>query len=221
MDEKMRPKCLMEQSLPPDRTIERTNWLQDDQNGAEKAPRAFKRHQNRMNIDHIVLQIMLARITDFADSLYRFICRATRATKFQTKHASLLHVQASKHISPGGGPSSKIYTYIYIYIYIYLFIYTYLVHAKNACFLPVFHFSVCYPFSTSGEAWSDRFFFFSFSAPFVFVPCFPLGGSGTLWSLNFTNLAASSFPNENLTKSLHFGSILLPHVPGQMWNCTA
>ena len=211
----------MEQSLPPDRTIERTNWLQDDQNGAEKAPRAFKRHQNRMNIDHIVLQIMLARITDFADSLYRFICRATRATKFQTKHASLLHVQASKHISPGGGPSSKIYTYIYIYIYIFIYLYI-LSSCKKCMFFARFSFfRLLSVFHIWGGLVGPFFFFFSFSAPFVFVPCFPLGGSGTLWSLNFTNLAASSFPNENLTKSLHFGSILLPHVPGQMWNCTA
>ena len=77
VDAKMRPKCLTGKSPPPDRAIERTNGLQDCQNGArlcQKSPQNVsesysKRQQYRFK-NHDCLQHYCF---DFADSLYSFI----------------------------------------------------------------------------------------------------------------------------------------------------
>ena len=132
-DEKMRPKCFMEKNPPPDRAIERTNRLQDCQHGAQwcsKSPRTVSasytksqpyRFKNHDCSHHYCF--------DFADSLYRFICRATRSKFTHSIHS--LNVwpnfkqnvfccctcrQANTFLQVGG-PSTELYIYIHSCIY--------------------------------------------------------------------------------------------------------
>ena len=63
-DEKIRPKCSMEKSLPPDRAIERTNGLQDCQNDAQWCPKSPQMCQNHIQKRQTYcFKTMIARIT--------------------------------------------------------------------------------------------------------------------------------------------------------------
>ena len=134
-DEKKHLKCLMEKSPPPYGVIERTNRLQDCQNGVQwcqkslrnvsetctkRQPRRFKNHHS---FHHYCF--------NFADSLYRFICRATRSIFTHSIHSfngwpnfkqnvfrCCTCKQANTLLQVGGLPLRYIYIYVYIYIYI-------------------------------------------------------------------------------------------------------
>ena len=92
-------------------------------------------------------------------------------------------------------------------------------HILSSCgkcserFFSVFDISVFFPFSTSGAAWSDRFFSVFHS---VFFP-FSTRGSRDPWTPlrtpKFFNLSGSIFPRENPTKTDRFGHIWALNVP--------
>ena len=101
-DEKMSPKCFMEKSPLPDRAIERTNRLQDCQYGAHWCPKSPQnvsesytkrqpyRFKNHACSHHYCF--------DFANSFYRFICRATRSNFIHSIHSFIAQPNFKKNV---------------------------------------------------------------------------------------------------------------------------